>query len=461
MIPRSLGVRSILAASLAVLLALFVVGAGVDVLVGRHLHRSLDRSLRQRAVEVAQLSAAAPALLTTPGALDAPLGGQQISVEVVDRRGRIVARSLALGGRSLPVQPVLRDAVASGVGRYVNAHLGADDLRVYVVPLADAGGPAAGGAAAVAASTHDLAETIASVHLFVFVAALVAAAAGALALTVLMRRALRPLGRLAEGAAEIERTGDPRRRLPEPESADEIGRLARTLNGMLGSLERAREAERRFLADASHELRTPLTALRGNVAYLAKHGPSDGLIADLQQDAERLARLADDLLALSREEAAAPPEEVVRLDELALAAGAGDAGVDVLAPESVTVRADRAALERALGNLLQNAHRHGPRGGRITVEVGAGSGVATLSVSDKGAGLQPYQARQAFERFWRARPGTTGSGLGLAIVRATAERHGGRAYAVGACFTIELPALKDLSESGATTEGQAPPKGSP
>src|SRR5207248_800316 len=83
--------------------------------------------------------------------------------------------------------------------------------------------------------------------------------------------------------------------------------LAATLNGMLGALERAREAERRFLADASHELRTPLTALVGNVAYLARYGASEELVAELEQDSRRLAKLADDLLALSREEAAPRP----------------------------------------------------------------------------------------------------------------------------------------------------------
>src|SRR5207247_4703066 len=137
-----------------------------------------------------------------------------------------------------------------------------------------------------------------------------ALAAGAVAL--LMRRALRPLIRLAGAAAEIERTGDPGRRLPEPPAADEVGRLAGTLNAMLASLERARESERRFLADASHELRTPLTALRGNVAYLARHGASPELVAELERDAERLARLADDLLALSREESAQAPAEEIR-----------------------------------------------------------------------------------------------------------------------------------------------------
>jgi two-component system, OmpR family, sensor kinase len=444
--PRTLRARSIVAAAVAVLLALVVVGVGVDLLVSRDLHRSLDRTLRRRAVEVAQLSASAPALLTAPGALDAPLAGQQLDVEVVDRHDRIVARSLALGGRVLPAQTVMRSVVARGQGRYTNGDLGSDELRMYVAPLAETGGPAAGGAVAVAASTRDLSSTLANVRLFVFVAALVAAGLAALALTLLMRRALSPLGRLAHGAAEIETTGDPTQRLPEPGSGDELDELARTLNAMLASLERSREGERRFLADASHELRTPLTALLGNVEYVSRHGASPELVAELQADARRLAKLADDLLTLSREEATAPLDDHVRLDELARAAG-----VDVVAAEEVSVRGDRLALERALRNLVENARRYGPESGRISVEVRALDGLATLSVSDEGPGLQPYQAARAFERFWRGRSDGHGSGLGLAIVSATAERHGGRAYAEGARFTIELPALREVSETPATT----------
>jgi len=127
----------------------------------------------------------------------------------------------------------------------------------------------------------------------------------------------------------------------------------------------------------------------------------------------------------------------------------------------VTVRGDRIALERALANLLENARRHGPSGGRITLAVRSGEAGAMLSVTDEGPGLQPYEAVHAFERFWRGRSDTSGSGLGLAIVRATAERHGGRAYAEGSRFTIELPVLRDVSESSATTTEEQSPKGSP
>jgi signal transduction histidine kinase len=429
-----------LAAAAATMIAVVVLGLAIDVLVERHLHGAQDRTLHARAVEVAQLAASAPALLTTPGSLDSPVGAAQAVVEVVDRRGRIAARSLSLHGRVLPVN-LASQAIADGVSGYRTVGFDGDTLRVYSAPLANVAGPVGGGAVIVGVSTADVADTIRSLHLLTILSALGAAVIGAIAVGLLMRGALRPLSDLAGAAGEIERTGDPRRRLPDPRRSDEVGRLAATLNRMLGSLERSREGERRFLADASHELRTPLTALRGNVEYLARHGASPELIADLQDDADRLARLADDLLAVSREETALPPDTEVRLDEVARRFAADD--VDIHADPAV-VLAEDAALERAVSNLVENARRHGPPGGRVTVTVSSGDVLARLSVEDEGPG--PEEQEHAFERFWRGSSRAPGSGLGLAIVRATAERHGGRAGVQGSRFTIELPALRKPSE---------------
>jgi len=458
---RSLLGRSVLAAVGGIVLAIVVAGAGVAILASRDLHRTLDRSLRQRAVEISQLSASAPALLTRAGALDTTLGGTQLRVEVLDRRNRLVARSLALGGRVLPATKLAEQAIATGRGRYATTSAGGEVLRIYAAPLADFGGPAAGGAVVVATSERDMGRTLGNLHLFLVLAGLAAAALGAAGVFLLLRRALRPVTRLAEAAADVERTGDPRRRLPLPPTRDEVGRLAETLNAMLASLQRSRELERRFLADASHELRTPLTALRGNVAYLSRHGATDEVLADLERDAERLARLADDLLALSREEAAVTPTDTVRLDSLAQEAAQHDEHIDVVAPDAVSVQGDAAALERALANLVQNALVHGPAGGRVGVTVEQGDGVVRLSVTDEGRGLRPEEATLAFQRFWRRGSDRPGSGLGLAIVRATAERHGGRAYAEGPRFTVELPVLRNLSGSAATTGEEEREKGSP
>src|SRR5581483_10707948 len=375
------------------------------------------------------------------------IGGEQLSIEVLDRRQRVLARSLSLGGAFLPARLVGR-VVASGDARYANGRLGDRSIRLYVAPLPVSAGPASDGAVIVAGTTGEIAETLDRLHLFAALSALVAVALAVIASLVLVRRAMRPLERLAQGAAALERTGDVARRLPDPRTGDELGRLAETLNRMLSALERARTAERRFLADASHELRTPVTALRGNVEFLRRHGPDPIVLADLDSDVGRLSALVHDLLLLSREDAAAPLEEEVRLDRLAQRVGGSDARIVVDAPAPVCVRGDEAALERALVNRVDNARRHGPAGGRITVSARAGGSVATLSVSDEGRGLSEQEAARAFERFWRGSGAGGGSGLGLAIVKATAERHGGRVGVAGSTFTIELPALPLTEFSG-------------
>jgi two-component system OmpR family sensor kinase len=466
----SLRARVVAAAAVAIVVAVGLLAVAVPALLERQLSGELDRSLRGRAVEVARLASATPTLLTAPGALEGRLTGGALFVQVVDRRGRIVARSSALGGRLLPADAPLRAALRERRTAYGDDRLGPDAIRVYAAPLGRlGGGPAAGGAVLVAGTTSDIQQTLGRARRLVLLCALAAAALAALTAALLTRRALRPLRRLSSGARTIERTGDASARLPVPATRDEVGELARTLNAMLASLERAREAEQRFVADASHELRTPLTALRGNAAFVSRHGAEPAVLADIEADAARLASLLDDLLALAREDAAAPADgEAVGLVELAREVAAGDANAVVVVEsgaEAATVRGEPLALARALSNLVRNARTHGPDGGRITVTVQSGGDRARVVVADEGPGLSAEQAAHAFERFWRGSGARgSGSGLGLAIVRAIAERHGGTIGVDGSRFTLELPAIRELSSSRRRTslaplsadEGPAP-----
>jgi signal transduction histidine kinase/CheY-like chemotaxis protein len=432
--PRTLRGRVALATALATLVALGALALTIGFLIDRELNASLDRSLRQRADYVATLAATTPALVADATALDGPPASADLSVQVVDRRGRIVARSPALGARVLPIAAA-RAAIVSKTGHFGHVDLGEDHLRIFALPLAQSAG---GGAVLVAASTAELERTVHRVHVLLAIATFVTAALAAAAATALTRRATRPLARLAASAHEIERTSDVSRRLPVDDGPQEVAGLAVTLNAMLGALERARANERRFVDDASHELRTPVTALRGNVDFVARHGLDDAVLADLVHDSERLSRLLDDLLALAREDAAAAPVERVDLSELAADATAGDPLVDLDVNGAAPVRGDRLSLERVVANLVENAHRHGPEGGRVRVAVGVGAGRARLTVRDQGPGVPPEDRERAFERFWQ-RPGSGGSGLGLAIVRQVAERHGGRAFAGDDGVTVELP----------------------
>ena len=446
LMPQTLRARlaAIVAGSILAAIALF--GLLTVQLVSHELRSSLDRALRQRAQEVAQLAVSAPAVLTDPGALESPASGRQIAVEVIDARGRILARSLTLGARLLPQDRLAFQARADGRTGFEDIKIDRRPFRLFAAPIAQAGGPAAGGAVLVASDTTDISSTMGSLGVVVALSGAGVALLAALAAAVLTRRGLRPLRRLAIAAGEIERTADPSQRLPEPATVDEVGALTGVLNRMLSSLEQARATERRFLADASHELRTPVTTLLGNAEYALRHGADSEVLQELRDDAARLASLVDSLLLLERAGETMPALEWVELGSLVRAAvlDSDPAGERVrLGPlEPVRVRADAEAIRRVLANLIENGLVHGPRGGRVTVTVAGAPGWASLSVSDEGQGPDPARREQIFERFWRG-PGASensGSGLGLSIVAAIVERHGGRISVQDARFTVELPA---------------------
>jgi signal transduction histidine kinase len=246
--------------------------------------------------------------------------------------------------------------------------------------------------------------------------------------------------------------------LPEPEGDDEIARLARTLNEMLARLEAGMERERRFVAEASHELRTPLASLKAELELALRRPRSTGelraAIASAAEETDRLAALAEDLLVLARSD-----EGELRLDRRPIrarellenvarrfAARAEEAGLDVEvdAPAGLAGSGDRALLEQAVGNLVDNALRYGS--GTVRLEAGADNGSLSLAVSDEGQGFAPEFLPRAFERFTRADASRAGgsAGLGLAIVEAIARAHGGTASAEntprgGARVAVRVP----------------------
>jgi two-component system, OmpR family, sensor kinase len=442
----------------SILAAVAVFTAVTIVLVGHQLRSSLDGALRSRAQEVAQLAVSAPALLTDPGALETPVSGREIAVEVLDARGSILARSLTLGARLLPQDRLVRAARVGGRSGYEDIRIGSRQFRLFVAPIADAGGPAAGGAVLVASDTTDIHDTISHLGVVLAVSGAAIALIAALVAAWLTRRGLQPLRRLAGAAEEIERTADPARRLPDAATStssaasttEEIAQLTGVLNRMLASLERSRTNERRFLADASHELRTPITSLLGNVHYARRHGADADVLADLERDAERMARLVDDLLVLERQvgdgEAASggrgEADSPVELDRLVQTVAAEHEAVRLGVIEPVRLRGDADALRRVVANLIENAIVHGPAGQPVDVSLIQDNGTARLSVSDQGPGPDAAARERMFERFWRApeASGRPGSGLGLAIAQAIVARYGGEISVDGATFIVAIPA---------------------
>lgn len=312
-------------------------------------------------------------------------------------------------------------------------------------------------------STRETDEAVRALRRLLLAAVLASALLAGLGGGWLGGRALAPVAALARWADGLDGR-DLRTRVDVPRTGDEISRLAETLNRMAGRIEEAFARNARFVADASHEIRNPLTNLsteiqstlrreRGSAEYRAA-------LSSVLEEVRRLSRLADGLLFLSRADAgrAAGAMEAVDLAAVARAAASGLSeaarrkGLDlrVEGADDIRVRGDAAALTRLAENLVENAVRYVPKGGRIEVLASAREDWATLTVSDDGPGVPPADLARAFERFWRGDRARVeapqGAGLGLSISREIAAAHGGSialgGFEAGGCrVEVLLPRL--------------------
>ncbi|HYX73145.1 MAG TPA: ATP-binding protein [Steroidobacteraceae bacterium] len=256
--------------------------------------------------------------------------------------------------------------------------------------------------------------------------------------------------------------------LPATQLPDEVQPLVLALNDLLGRLRAALERERAFMADAAHELRTPLTALHlqtGMLARASSEAEREAAMSTLAAGVQRAIRLVEQMLALARQEPRADSQPVpVRLDELAREivaelvplADAGHIDLGIAAAQPATVAADPDALRTLLRNLVDNAVRYTPAGGRVDVTVESTAAGARVSVTDDGPGIPTEERARVFDRFHR-RAGTTptGSGLGLAIVKAIADAHGATVNLAdgpagkGLAVTVAFPAPSTSGDSRA------------
>ncbi|MFE5959141.1 sensor histidine kinase [Streptomyces rubiginosohelvolus] len=266
------------------------------------------------------------------------------------------------------------------------------------------------------------------------------------------RRALRPVEGIRREMAAITASEDLARRVPEPDSRDEIAALARTTNETLTVLEASVERQRRFVADASHELRSPIASLRTQLEVAEAH-PELLDLPGAVADTVRLQVLAADLLLLARLDAGEKPGggtvELGALVREEVSQRTGDRiAVAVEVPEggAFEVNGSRGQLSRVVGNLLDNAQRHAE--GSVVVSVAADGRGVRVEVRDDGAGVPEDERERIFERFVRLDDARSrddgGAGLGLAIARDVAARHGGtltvhRAAEGGAAFRLWLP----------------------
>jgi two-component system OmpR family sensor kinase len=428
-------VRVTLAFTAAVALLLVAAGLFTYWQLGRKLDGAIDDGLRARAADVAAQAGRGP-LAQHAGDV----------AQVVDARGRVVAAS-AGSARLLLSGPELARARAGAI----TLTRGDESSRLLAQPVAG------GRVVVVGATLEGRDEALDELGKLLLIGVPIALLITGLAGYAAAAAALRPVEEMRRRARDIS-SSSPGRRLPVPPARDEVARLGETLNEMLDRLEDALARERAFVADASHELRTPLTIVKGELE-LALRDADDvesfrAAVTAAAEETDRLVALSEDLLVFARSDQGRLTVRAEELDAGAVLDGvrrryarrARDRGATlaVSAPADLALSADGLRLGQALGNLVDNALRHGGRA--LELEALARDGNAEFHVRDDGPGFPPGFLDRAFERFTRGDParGAGGAGLGLAIVAVIATAHGGRAGAVnrptgGADAWIALP----------------------
>jgi heavy metal sensor kinase len=455
MMRLPLHLRLTLAFALAVAAVLAATGAFLYLRLGTSLEEAVDEGIQARTAELAPRVARGDTDLADSAGNDL-LDPDERLVQVLARDGRIVDASPGMEERPLLAGADLGQAASGDLSWFERKHLSgfAGRARVLATPV---DGPGGTRILLVGASLEDRDETVRG-----FLVELLLIGPAALVLASLLgyrlaTAALRPVERMRVEAEAIS-ASEPGRRLPLPDSEDEVHRLGVTLNEMLDRLESALERERSFVANAGHELRTPLTVLRAELELALRQPRSraelERALRSAADETDRLARLAEGLLLLARSDQGTLPLHRETLpahgllarvaNRFATRAGTVEATITVNAPEALALRGDALRLEQALGNLVENAMCHG--GGEVQLSAVARNGRIELHVLDAGGGFPPDFLPHAFERFSRAEEarGRDGSGLGLTIASAIATAHGGSIHAAnreerGADVWLSIP----------------------
>jgi two-component system, OmpR family, sensor kinase len=446
-------IRARLTVAFALATAAVLVAAGAYVYgeVSTDLNEIVDAGLRSRAEDLAQATRRRPAAL--PPAATGFEDSEESFAQVLTPSSRVLASRGALRGAALrPAE--LRAAMARPVTLEHRLPGLVGEVRVRAQRTVDRRGRPV--VVAVGQSLDDRDGTLAGLVAAFAVGAPVAVLVASMLGYLLAAAGLRPVEAMRVRAREVSltRAGE---ELPLPAARDEIRRLGETLNEMLSRLRGSFERERRFVADASHELRTPVAVIKTELEAALRTGDYGSQVreslAAAVEECDHLAQLAEDLLVLARAGEGELPVRREPLRARALLDSVADRFVDRAAQHGRSIRVDPAEelvlsadplrMRQALGNLVDNALRHGA--GEVTLTARSdGPGRTVLEVADAGAGFDQELAGEAFERFVRGDPARTrgGAGLGLAIVQAIAQAHGGGAEIVagaGGRVRVRLP----------------------
>ena len=424
-VPIRLRLTLLFTVAMAVVLA--AMGIFVYSLVASDLSDALDRELRSRAQDLS-------ALVDRNGSLErtgSPFVERgEAFAELVRADGRVLGSTPTIGTYRLLSAKELERAGRGPTFADRSSVPGLDEpARLLAVPVDR-------GVLVVGATRENRAETLSSLRDAFLIGGSIALLLSGLGGYLLAGAALRPIESMRRRAAEISAFSLDER-LPVPPANDEVARLGETLNEMLARLEDVLERERRFVTDASHELRTPLAMLRTELELALRRARTpeelEQSIRSAAAETDRLSRVAENLLLLARAEKGtlplqAEPTDLADVLETVRTRFAARAELEsrplrIDADGSPVARVDRLRLEQALGNLVDNALRHGE--GAVKISAAAHGSTVELHVLDEGPGFPDGFVAKAFEPFSRAVPVGDGSGLGLAIVATIVRAHGG------------------------------------
>jgi heavy metal sensor kinase len=447
---------------LAVILAAF--GTGVYLLMRHSLYQNLEESIENRAAalaETVQIIGGQPFLAEQQGASIA----EEIEHfnRVFDSSGEVTSDTTG-GIGSVPInEAAIADTLTGGRVSYrVRAGPEEDSMLVWTFPVLREGRIV--GVLEVGQSDDDASETLATLLLIMGIAYPVTLVLAGFGGAFLASRALAPVGEITDLAHRLS-AEDLRQRLDLSLPDDEIGRLARTFDEMIGRLDEAFRRQRQFTADASHELRTPLTIIKGriDVSLEREREPQAyrKVLVEVNEEVDRLIRLTGSLLTLTRADAGQIPLvlEVVEVGEIVTGVieqvrpAAVAKGVELVMEHGlppVSIEADEDLLLQLMLNLVDNAIKYTPSGGQVSVSWELNESQVAMTVLDTGIGIPPEHVDRLFDRFYRVDAARSrndgGVGLGLAISRWIALAHGGdisveSTVGTGSAFTVLLPTV--------------------
>jgi len=426
---------------LAVTLLIFG-GAFYSLLAYSLLHQ-VDETLKTTADHLIASVAAEndPLFILLSGHVRLPsidiFSSSNVYIQVLHPDGRLVIASENLGSQRLPITEEMLRRVRRGESYFYTWDSGRGRLRLYVVPLMV--GNRVIGVIEVGRSLQDVSATLHLILSLMLIGEVGALLFTALTGVLLARQALAPIDRIAKAARSISQARDLSQRLEGIGQQDEVGRLAATFNEMLGRLENLFEAQKRLVADVSHELRTPLTTIQGHIDLLKRGGMDDPqlreeVLATIEAETRRLNRLLSDLTLLAQADAGVKLEmKPIELDSLLLdvyryaCLASNKVEVTLAHEDRALVMGDPDRLKQLLINLVDNALKYTPPGGKVTLALYNEGEWVRVDVSDTGMGIPKEELPHIFERFYRGKKARSkrGTGLGLSIARWIAEAHGG------------------------------------